>query len=89
MWYNVVEVRPLSIKIRAHYDSKAIIPDEPVDLPIDEPLELEVTVVRPHEEAADFERRRAALRRIAKEAVRGVNIPLEALRRENMYEDRL
>jgi hypothetical protein len=79
----------MSIKVRAHFDGKVIIPDEPVDLPVDQPLEADVTIVEPEQEAADFERRRAALRRIASEAVRGVNIPLEALRRENMYEDRL
>jgi len=79
----------MAVRIRAHYDGKTFVPDEPVDLKIGEPVQVESTATEPEEVAADFERRRAALRRIAKEAVRGVNIPLEALRRENMYEDRL
>ena len=88
LWYNVVEVRTLSIKIRAHYDGTTFVPDEPADLKVGEPVQVESTATEPEEVAADFERRRAALRRIAAEAVHGVNIPLEALRRENMYEDR-
>jgi hypothetical protein len=32
----------MTISIRAHYDGKAIIPDEPVDLPVDKPLTIQV-----------------------------------------------
>ena len=35
----------MSVKVRAHFDGKAIIPDEPVDLPVDKPLEAELTVL--------------------------------------------
>jgi len=28
--------------LRAHFDGKVIVPDEPVDLPVDAPLEVEV-----------------------------------------------
>jgi hypothetical protein len=44
----------MSITIRAHFDGKVIILDEPVELPVDQPLELEVhlpppeAVVTPH-----------------------------------------
>ena len=79
----------MAIRVRAHFDGKVIVPDEPVDLPVGQELEADLRVVEPEQEAADFERRRAALRRIAREGVHGANIPLEALRRENMYEDRL
>jgi len=32
----------MSIIIKAHYDGTTIVPDEPVDLPVNEPLELEL-----------------------------------------------
>jgi len=70
--------------IRAHFDGKTLVLDEPVDLPVNEPLEFEF---KPREPAWDPQRAKAALRRLVSMAV-DANIPLEALRRENMYEDR-
>jgi hypothetical protein len=32
----------MSMTIRAHYDGKVLVPDEPVELPVDQPLEIEV-----------------------------------------------
>ena len=78
----------MSVVIKAHFDGKVIIPDEPVDLPVNEPLEAELRFATAEEKAKDIARRRAALRRFSSRAVRGLNIPDEALRRENMYEDR-
>ena len=63
-----------------------IVPDEPVDLPINEPLEFEYHVPEPRLSADDIKRRKAAMRRFASLAVKGVDIPIEALRRENIYE---
>lgn len=37
----------MSLTIRAHFDGTVIVPDEPLDLPIDQPLELELTVPAP------------------------------------------
>jgi len=76
----------MSVIIRAHYDGKTIVPDEPVDLPINEPLEFEFRVPDPRLSADEIKRRKAALRRFASHAVKGADIPIEALRRENMYE---
>lgn len=76
----------MAIVIRAHFDGKTIVPDEPLDLPVDTPITAELTVVEPKLKAADIARRRAALRRFASHAVKGVDIPLEALRRESIYE---
>lgn len=78
----------MAIRIRAHYDGKTIVPDEPVDLPVDEPIEAEPHVLSLEEKAREIERRLAAIDRISSRAVKA-NIPDEALRRENMYEDRL
>jgi len=74
----------VSIVIKAHFDGKTIVPDEPVDLPINQPLEFELKQPEPE---WDPEKARAALKRIAARA-KPVGIPLEALRRENLYEDR-
>lgn len=79
----------MSIRVRVHFDGKAIIPDEPVDLPVDEPIEADLRVLSREEREQDIARRLAAIERIASRAVHGANIPDEALRRENMYEDRI
>ncbi len=86
--------------IRAHFDGSVIVPDEPVDLPVDAPLELEVKKtngVSP-EVAAAMEAskdpkvraaRLAALDRFIALGETGTNIPLEMLRREHLYDDRV
>lgn len=75
----------MSVVIKAHFDGKTIVPDEPVDLPINEPLEFELK--HPSEELKwDPEKAREAIKRIASRAVHGLSIPDEALRRENMYD---
>ena len=77
----------MAMVIKAHYDGTNIVPDEPVDLPVNEPLELELR--QPSAELVwDPDRVIAAIRRIAARA-KPVGLPLEALRRENMYEDRV
>lgn len=76
----------MSIVIRVHYDGKTIIPEEPVDLPINESIEAEFRVLEPRLSDEEIARRRAAWKRAGSRAVKGASIPLEALRRENMYE---
>ena len=71
----------MSMVIRMHFDGKVLVPDEPVDLPVDKPLKGEVTVIEPEREAA--------WQRLKSRKVRGSSIPLEVLRRENLYEDRV
>jgi hypothetical protein len=70
--------------IRAHYDGKVIVPDEPVDLPVNEPLEFDYRPVERRQ--ADAE---AAWQRMISQPVFGLNIPDEALRRESLYEERV
>jgi len=73
--------------IRAHYDGKVIVPDEPVDLPVNEPLEFDFRPVEPEERSrAQAE---AAWERMISQPVLGLSIPDEALRRENLYEERV
>ena len=76
----------MSVIIKAHFDGKTIVLDEPVDLPINEPLEFEFRAPKTRLSADEIKRRKAAMRRFAARAVKGADIPIEALRRENMYE---
>lgn len=78
---------PLSI--RAHFDGKVIVPDEPVNLPVNAALEVEVrpraTFITADEATAA--RRLAALRDFVRRGVHGASIPDQLLRRERLYDD--
>ena len=85
--------------VRAHFNGTVIVLDEPADLPVDVALEMQVS--RTHgvsrEVAAadaahdpeDTARRLQALEEFVALGVKGTNIPLATLRREEMYDDRL
>jgi hypothetical protein len=82
----------MRLVIQAHFDGKVIVPDEPVDLPVNEPSEVELRPLvskeeRPVEDLTIEER----LERLAQATGRiaGRSIPLEALRRESLYEERV
>ena len=88
-WYN-----PIVMAIRAHFDGKVIVPDEPVDIPVGKPLEIEFRLKSgglpppgddrlPPEE---IKRRLAALKVLREMAVSGPLVADESLRRENLYE---
>jgi len=48
--------------LRAHFDGKVIVPDEPVSLPIDTPLDVEITPANGPRAAAPLrERKRVEL----------------------------
>ena len=82
--------------IRAHFNGTVLVPDEPVHLPVDTALELEVkranglspevaAAMEAAKDPADTARRLAALRQFVAHGVQGASIPDEMLRRENMY----
>jgi len=84
--------------IRAHFNGTVIVPDEPVDLPADTALELEVkrtngfspevaAAMEAARDPADTARRLAALSEFVAHGVAGADIPDEMLRREHMYGD--
>ncbi|MCX6916366.1 MAG: hypothetical protein NT167_25535 [Verrucomicrobia bacterium] len=84
--------------ISAHFNGTVIVPDEPVALPIDAALELEVkrtngfspevaAAMEAASDPADTAGRLAALREFVAHAVEGADIPDEVLRREHMYGD--
>ncbi|MDO8588665.1 MAG: hypothetical protein Q7T82_16680 [Armatimonadota bacterium] len=77
----------MSTVIRMHFDGKVFVPEQPVDVPINESFDFEIRRT-PEEFKWDPRKAKAAIKRIASRAVHGLNIPDEALRRENMYEDR-
>jgi len=77
----------MAVVIRVHFDGKTLVPDEPVDLPVNEPMEAELRSL--NAEAERRGRAQEAWERLKARKVRGSSIPLEALRRENLYEDRL
>lgn len=73
---------------RAHFDGKVIVPDEPIDLPINAPLEIRCTPVQDEGEADASALIEERLRGLAKATgcLAGPTLPEEALRRENLYE---
>ncbi len=81
----------MSLTFRAHFDGNVIVPDEPVDLPVGEPLTL---VVNPIPRGVDpmegltLEEKLARFNALSGR-IKGVTISDEALRRENIYEERL
>lgn len=80
----------MSHRFRARYDGRVLVPEGPVELPINHPLEL--AVVNEDEPAAEAPPRSpeewlAAFRRFAG-SISAPPIPNEALRRENLYDER-
>jgi hypothetical protein len=84
--------------IRAHFNGRVIVPLEPVDLPVDAALELEVkrsnafspevaAAMEAARDPADTAGRLVALSEFVAHAVKGAAIPIEMLRREHMYGD--
>jgi hypothetical protein len=78
----------MTTTIRAHFDGRVIIPDEPVDLPVDKPLTFDVRDPRFVSQPVNEEDRRNALNELLSRPIPGLNIPNSALRRENLYEDK-
>ena len=65
-----------------------MIPDQPVELPTGKALAVEVRFASGGARKS-LEERRRALRDFFSRSAGDVNIPADALRRENIYEDRL
>jgi hypothetical protein len=76
------------VTIKAHFDGKVIVPDEPVDLPINQPLSVQLQPMPSQGTAPASDCAREALDRLVARAIHGLRISDEALRREHLYEDR-
>lgn len=72
--------------IRAHFDGKVIVPDEPVDLAVGERVDVLRTGVTVEQEPTP-EQRRAAIDELLSRPLPGPGIPDWALSREYIYED--
>jgi hypothetical protein len=80
----------MTMTIRAHFDGKVLVPDQPLDLPLDLPLELELRVPAVEREPVPekiIEDRRARMSRFTGYIKSAPHVPLESLRRENLYSD--
>lgn len=82
----------MSLSFRAHFDGKFLVPDEPVDLPIGRQVAIQVLDSTGNgapqgSTKSLIDDRRARFRAFAGGASVG-GVPLDALRRENLYEDR-
>lgn len=77
----------MTLRIKAHYDGKVFVPDEPVSAAAGAAAVIELPAESVFPMAATREERRAALERAFSLAVKGVGLPLEATRRENMYDE--
>ena len=71
--------------VRMHFDGKVFVPDEPVDVPVDQPLEAELRMPEAKLSPAEIESRRAAIRRLAAKAIHGLNMSDFAFSRESIY----
>ncbi len=83
-----------AIDIHGHYDGTFIVLDEPVDLPVNEPLVLRVEYDNESKEQnkipvaeKTIEQRKAALRKLVKMMQKNPHIPIDATRRIHMYDD--
>ena len=85
----------MTLHIRAHFDGRFLVPDHPVDLPLHQPLNVDVTPCdstqsqsnghTPVDGALIDERRRRL--HASAGTFSGSVLSDEALRRENMYDD--
>ncbi len=78
----------MAIRIRAHYDGKTFVPDEPVDLQAGEEVEVVTSYLAKEEARWDREMARKAWEEFKADPIKGLSISDESLRRENLYEER-
>ena len=76
--------------IRAHFDGSVIVPDEPLNLPVDAALAVDIRplLATGPADAATIQRRMDALQRFIARGVPETAIAQEQLRREHLYDDR-
>jgi predicted DNA-binding antitoxin AbrB/MazE fold protein len=72
--------------IRARFSGRVIIPEEPLELPKGQSLEVIIIRCIPSEIHSDAANAQRAWQEIKATAIKGLHIPDEALRRECLYE---
>jgi len=73
--------------IRARYDGKVLVPEEPLDLQAGQEVLLDIRLEGAQGTAKSKQERLRALQELIDTAIPGLDIPDAALRRENLYED--
>lgn len=76
----------MTLTFRAHFDGKVLVPDEPVQIPVDQPVQVQLMLAA-SVPAISAEERRAAIDRLISRPIKGLNIPDAALSREGIYSD--
>jgi hypothetical protein len=78
----------MCLHIRGHFDGRFIVPEQPVDLPVNQPLDIEVTSSSGNGTDAGAARQRVEkLKKFFARPPLG-ELPLDSLRRENLYDER-
>ena len=79
-------------RIRAHFDGRVIVPDEAVDLPVNQPLDLDVRQTPPAPnglpDAGVIAERLQKLARVTG-TIAGPSLPDQAFAREHLYDERV
>jgi hypothetical protein len=79
--------RSMTTTIQARFDGRVLIPEGPIDLPLNQVLTLDIRQPQFIGALPSMEQRRQAHQRLLADAVSGGNLPDLALRRESIYED--
>jgi hypothetical protein len=77
----------MTTTIQARFDGRVLVPEEPIDLPVNQILTLDVRQPRFVRVLPSLDQRRMAHQQLVMDAVSGVNLPDSALRRDSIYED--
>jgi hypothetical protein len=73
--------------IRGHFDGKVIVPDGPIDLPLNLPLALDVGATQPVPPRLSSAERKAAWQEFFARPASAPYLSAESLRREYLYDD--
>jgi hypothetical protein len=73
--------------IRAHFDGRVLVPDEPVNLPVNQSVQVQLEPARPIPPRLPPAERRAAWERFFARPGTAPYLSNESLRREYIYDD--
>ena len=79
--------RCMTTMIHARFNGQVLVPEEPIDLPLNQVLTLDVRQPQFVHPLPSMEQRQKAHQQLLSDAVSGIGLPDSALRRESIYED--
>ena len=79
----------MTLRVKAHFDSRTFVPDGPVNLPVHQSVIVEAEVVESGlpDTAASIEARNRALIHFLERPRNGPGLPESAMDREHIYDD--